>query len=127
MTPEEPTIVEVDSRARISLGRLHRADVERYLAHVELAEGHLEEGLARLEPVLVLPAHELPRAAPYRATDHVAAASALLELGRPDEAGEVLEPIRAEGEKDESLKQLIDDVDEMLTLTGLRLIFERNL
>src|SRR5690606_22371004 len=58
----------------------------RYLAHVELAEGRHEEGLDRLEPVLVLSAHELPRAAPYRAIDHVAAADALITLGRADDA-----------------------------------------
>jgi DNA-binding CsgD family transcriptional regulator len=58
----------------------------RYLGHLELADGNPTEALAHLEAVLPLSAAELPLAAPHRATDHVAAARALIALDRLDEA-----------------------------------------
>ncbi|WP_421121418.1 ATP-binding protein [Aquihabitans daechungensis] len=60
----------------------------RFLGHVELAEGATEAGLARLLEVLATPEDVYPVPAPYRASDHLAAARALLALGRTDEAAE---------------------------------------
>lgn len=61
---------------------------ERFLGHVELAEGSTESGLARILAVIAEEDEAYPLPAPYRATDHLAAARALLQLGRTDEAAE---------------------------------------
>lgn len=58
----------------------------RFLGHVELADGHPEAALDLLRAVLALDALDLPTPGPARATDHVAAARALVSLQRPDEA-----------------------------------------
>ena len=58
----------------------------RLLAHVELAEGDTESGLARLLATIATPDTEFPLFAPHRASDHLAAARALLAQQRVDEA-----------------------------------------
>lgn len=60
----------------------------RFLGHVELADGNTQAGLDHLLAVLATPEDEYPVPGPYRASDHVAAARALLALGRADEAAE---------------------------------------
>ncbi len=59
----------------------------RLEGHILLAEGHPDEALVALDATLALSQIELPRTAAQRATDHVAAARALLALGRAPEAG----------------------------------------
>jgi DNA-binding CsgD family transcriptional regulator len=58
----------------------------RFLGHIDLAAGDTEAGLARLLEVIATAEDVYPLPAPYRATDHLAAARALLALGRNDEA-----------------------------------------
>jgi DNA-binding NarL/FixJ family response regulator len=60
----------------------------RFLGHIELVDGDTASGLARLLEVIATPEDVYPLPAPYRATDHLAAARALLLLGRTDEAAE---------------------------------------
>ncbi|HMJ74327.1 MAG TPA: response regulator transcription factor, partial [Iamia sp.] len=62
---------------------LGRARLE---AHIDLAEGRNAEALAQLEEVIGIPDSELTLSAGQRATDHMAAARALLALGRAPEA-----------------------------------------
>ncbi|HEX7131874.1 MAG TPA: LuxR C-terminal-related transcriptional regulator [Iamia sp.] len=62
---------------------LGRARLE---AHIDLAEGRNEEALAKLVDVRDVPAGLLIRSAGQQATDHMAAARALLALGRAPEA-----------------------------------------
>ena len=52
MTPATDQIVEVDSRGRISLGRLGRSETQRYLARVE------DDGTIVLQPAVVVSAFE---------------------------------------------------------------------
>ncbi len=58
----------------------------RLEAHIDLAEGHHEEALARLDDVIGQPGGLLIRSAGQRATDHMAVARALIALGRAPEA-----------------------------------------
>jgi DNA-binding CsgD family transcriptional regulator len=58
----------------------------RFLGHVELADGNTEAGLAHLLEVTATPDDVYPVPAPYRASDHLAVARALLAQGRTDEA-----------------------------------------
>lgn len=58
----------------------------RFLGHIELADGNPEAGLEHLLVVVAAPDDVYPIPAPYRATDHMAAARALLQLGRTEEA-----------------------------------------
>ncbi len=58
----------------------------RFLGHIELAEGRTEAGLERLLAVIADEDEAYPLPAPYRATDHLAVARAQLELGRTDQA-----------------------------------------
>jgi hypothetical protein len=46
------TVVDVDSRGRVSLGRLRQEGTERYLAHVE------HDGTIILQPAVVMSAAE---------------------------------------------------------------------
>lgn len=59
----------------------------RFLAHVALLDGDAQESVDRFAEVFEKAAIELPVPAPDLATDHVAAARALLLLGREDQAG----------------------------------------
>lgn len=58
----------------------------RFVGHIELVEGQTEAGLAHLLEVIATPEDVFPVAAPYRASDHLAVARALLTLHRIDEA-----------------------------------------
>ncbi|MCU1371534.1 MAG: putative LuxR-family transcriptional regulator [Ilumatobacteraceae bacterium] len=60
----------------------------RFLGHVDLAAGDTEAGLDRILAVIATTDDHYPLPAPYRATDHLAAARALLLLGRTGEAAE---------------------------------------
>ena len=58
----------------------------RFLGHIALAEGDTEAGLVQLLEVTDAEEQVYPLPAPYRATDHIAVARALISLGRTDEA-----------------------------------------
>ncbi|QXC60149.1 LuxR C-terminal-related transcriptional regulator [Aquihabitans sp. G128] len=58
----------------------------RYLGHVELADGNLKLALEHLEATFLVEPFDLPMAAPHAASDHLAAARALIGLGRAEEA-----------------------------------------
>ncbi|MGN6694512.1 MAG: ATP-binding protein, partial [Aquihabitans sp.] len=58
----------------------------RFLGHIDLAAGDTEAGLERLLEVVATSDDVYPIPAPYRATDHIAVARALIQLGRADEA-----------------------------------------
>ncbi|WP_426574338.1 helix-turn-helix transcriptional regulator [Aquihabitans sp. McL0605] len=60
----------------------------RFLAHIELAEEATQAGLDHLLTVIQTPDDVYPLPAPYRATDNLAAARALLLLGRAEEAAD---------------------------------------
>jgi hypothetical protein len=51
---QEMVVIEVDSRGRVSLGRLRQDDIQRYLGHVE------PDGTVILQPAVALPASEEP-------------------------------------------------------------------
>jgi DNA-binding CsgD family transcriptional regulator len=82
--------------ARVLAGSLRRiwgfespvVDVARtrFSGHIDLAEGATEAGLEQILAVIAATDDVYPIPAPYRATDHVAAGRALLQLGRADEA-----------------------------------------
>ncbi|NLD76640.1 MAG: helix-turn-helix transcriptional regulator [Acidimicrobiales bacterium] len=63
----------------------------RFRAHLALLDGDHQESLDRFAEVFERAATELPVAAPDLASDHIAAARALIALDRSDEAGSHLD------------------------------------